>query len=161
MALLVSISFTALLGLGVWLLLQNYKLFESEYYNQRNIEYVEKNFKIPYKVWLEESRAKCIAEASNSSTDKKNNKNWLDSLVTNSELSNQIYYLCQAGGYVAPVTKNEVIFAHLQSMASYILIFTFATTTLAYLFSSLLVRWLPSGFRKFIRWITTNNEVNS
>lgn len=161
LSLLSSINFIVLLVVGGLYMTQNFKPFKLWYYHQRNVEYVEAKYEKPYLEWLEESKAKCIADATKLPTNNPHKNNWLDSFATDADISNQISKLCEQGYSELLLTKNEVLAAYIKHMAINILMFVAIAAALSIFFGILLVHWLPMSIGKFARWLTANNDANT
>lgn len=147
--------FMALLT-GAWYLKEGFKPFESQYIQQRNIEFVEAKYKKPYLIWRQEEIAECITAARKEPIDDWHNQDWLESLASDADIMNTRINFCEQGVSLILVPKNEMRFAYLKYNAINIFQFIFVAALISWLLGMLLVYWLPLYFSKFTRWLTTN-----
>lgn len=159
--LLIAISFLAEIAIGLWYLIQNFNSFELQYYNQRQIEYVDAKYKKPYFEWLKNSRKECIADFEKSiqfnTQHEKSSFHWGNKV----EALDHIHELCEKGYSEILITQNETIVTYLKHIAGNMVAFLIAAAFLSYLISMLVVFWLPLAIRSFTYWITTNQDENS
>ena len=155
LTLLLSVNLLVVLASGVWYLKDEFKPFESQYIEQRNIEFIEDKFKKPFLVWRQEKEAECIANARQEPIEDWHNRGWLDSLASDADIMNARINLCEQGVSMVIVPRNEVRIAYLKYMSIRTLLFILVATLLSWLFGMLIVYWLPAGISKFSRWLTT------
>ena len=156
LTLLSSINFLLLLVSGAWYLKGEFKPFESQYIEQRNVVFIETKFKKPYLVWQQEREAECIANARQEPIEDWHSRGWLDAFATDADIMNARINFCEKGVSMVITPRNEVILAYLKHNAIKILIFTLVVAPLSWLFGVLLVYWLPAGVSRFTSWLTTN-----
>lgn len=156
LTLLLSVNLLVVLASGVWYLKDEFKPFESQYIEQRNIEFIEDKFKKPFLVWRQEKEAECIANARQEPIEDWHSRGWLDAFATDADIMNARINFCEKGVSMVITPRNEVILAYLKHNAIKILIFTLVVASLSWLFGVLLVYWLPAGVSRFTSWLTTN-----
>lgn len=152
-ALISSVFFTASILIGSWFLINNFKLFQTQYSQEYRVKYIENKYKKPYSEWLEESTKECInnskKDISNAAKSNHNSFSW----ASETEKLNNLYEICAKGWSEKSPPTSEISIYYLRNNAFIFVMLIIATGFLSYVLGLLIAFWIPNSIKRFTKWL--------